>query len=63
MDKEDFIDKINKAAAIINNASLSNQKNLIIVSPKIAYVLEEMIRKENLRKERIEKLKKLNELE
>lgn len=62
MDKEDFIDRINKAANIIHNAKLRNNDNYIIVSPEIANKLVEIMKKEQLKNERIEKLKKLNGL-
>ena len=56
---EELINKINAAATIIANKSRTNSANYIIVSPKIAKILEELDTVKVLRKLRKEKLEQI----
>ena len=60
---KNLVDRINKAAEIINKAARRSTGSYIVVSPMISNKLDEMMKREQLKKERIEKLKKLNELD
>lgn len=53
---QNLIDKLNKAAEIIHKKSLEPQSNWIIVSPKIAEILENL----DIRKLRKKKLLEIN---
>jgi len=53
-----LIDKINKAAQLIHEKQLKNEGNYMVVSPKIAKIIENL----DIKKHRMKKLKKLKEI-
>lgn len=57
-----LVEKLNKAAEMINNSGRQGTANYIICSPALAEVIEDLDKKRRQRKERRKKLNKLNNL-